>query len=119
MTLAWRLVQSQRHRCEIPPNVWLSPLRLFCVQTGLMVNRSGNGRNLVHHQPIQAEFPHHLPELFKIHRLLDVAVDAGEIAFEHVLVLLGRSQHHHRDHLGGRISFDLAQHLVTVHFGQL
>ncbi len=60
-----------------------------------------------------------LPELLKIHWLLDIAVHAPVIAADQILFFQGRSEDNHRDHLRAGVALDRAEHFQSVHFGQL
>src|SRR3989441_4109423 len=74
---------------------------------------------LVHKQPVEMKLLDSLPELLKIHWLLDIAVHAPVIAADQILFFQGRSEDNHRDHLRAGVALDRAEHFQSVHFGQL
>src|SRR3981081_3266500 len=52
-----------------------------------------DARRLIKQQPIHAQVLHGRGKPFEVHRLDDVTVDSQLVAFDYVLLLLGRGQH--------------------------
>ena len=76
----------------------------------------GHGR-LVDQKPIHAYALHRVPELVKIHRLLDVTIGAQVVALDQIALFLGAGQNDDWDGFCPLIRLQALEHFHAVHLG--